>query len=130
MAILSELVKLVAEVEGLDETSVGIFARAAREAGLISQRGRGPSAARMTTRDVANLIIAVNASALAKNVPEVVPAVRRMKSVRYHAEFQSGLERLRSLSFGEALETLLESCRSQKDGTLPLDAFLAEPFSQ
>jgi hypothetical protein len=42
VALLSELVRVVAKVEGLEEVSVGIYARAAREARLISQKGRGP----------------------------------------------------------------------------------------
>ena len=76
MALLSDLVRVVAKVEGLEEVSVGIFARHAREAGLISQGGRGRSAAQMTVRDAANLLIAVNGCSLAKNVPQAVQALR------------------------------------------------------
>jgi hypothetical protein len=82
MALLSELVKIVAEVEGLDEVSVGIFARQAREAGHIKQGGRGRSAAKMDVQDAANLLIAVNACALAKEVPEAVPLYRSMQTAR------------------------------------------------
>ena len=76
MALLSELVRMIAKVEGLEEVSVGIFARHAREAGLIAQGGRGRSAAKMTFRDAANLLIAVNGCALAKQVSDSVPLFR------------------------------------------------------
>lgn len=78
MALLSELVRVVAEYEGMDEVSVGIFARHAREAGLISQGGRGRSAAKMTARDAANLLMAVNGCSLAKDVPTIVPLLRSL----------------------------------------------------
>jgi hypothetical protein len=82
MALLSELVKIVAEVEGLDEVSVGIFARQAREAGHIKQGGRGRSAAKMDTEDAANLLIAVNACALAKDVATGVSTYRSLLVMR------------------------------------------------
>ena len=68
VALLSDLVKVVAAVQGMEGVSVGIFARAAREAGFINIRGRGRGAAHMSTRDAANLLIAVNGS-LAKRFP-------------------------------------------------------------
>jgi hypothetical protein len=79
VALLSDLVNAVAAVEGLDQVSVGIIARAAREAGLISQKGRGRGAAQMHTRDAANLLIAVNGSSLAKDVRDKVPLLRGLK---------------------------------------------------
>jgi hypothetical protein len=53
---------------------------------------RGRSAARMATRDAANLLIAVNASALAKNVPDVITSSRKLKAVSYISEFRTRLE--------------------------------------
>jgi hypothetical protein len=72
MALLSTMVKAVAEIEGLDETQVGWIARYLREAGLISQAGRGRGAARMSAKDAANLLIAVNGSASAKDAVKTV----------------------------------------------------------
>ncbi|WP_054144812.1 hypothetical protein [Bosea sp. AAP35] len=68
MASIGKLVSAIAEIEGLDEGAVKLIARYAREAGYISQGSYGPGAARMTPRDAAHLLIAVNASALAKDV--------------------------------------------------------------
>jgi hypothetical protein len=52
MAILSELVTTVAKVSGMDQATVALIARHAREAGLIAMSGRGPSAASMGLTDV------------------------------------------------------------------------------
>lgn len=73
MALLSALVKAIADVEGIDEVQVGWVARHLREAGLISQAGRGRGAAHMTCTDAANLLIGVNAAFSAK---EAVAAVQ------------------------------------------------------
>lgn len=72
MALLSELVTAIASVEGLEESFVTGVARYLREAGLISQAGRGRGAAKMTYADAAALLIGVNATTLAKDAPEVV----------------------------------------------------------
>jgi hypothetical protein len=87
----------------------------------------------MTTRDAANLLIAVNASALAKNVPDVIASSRKLKAVSYFSEFRTRLERferLNALSFGASLELLIEWSRQEDNGTVPLNALLAEPFSE
>lgn len=72
MALLSELVSAIAAVEGIEESFVAGVARYLREADLISQAGRGRGAARMTTNDAAALLIAVNATVLAKDAPSVL----------------------------------------------------------
>ncbi len=69
MALLSELVGVIAEVEGLEESFVVGVARYLREAGLISQAGRGRGAAKMQVQDAARLLIAVNSTVLAKDGP-------------------------------------------------------------
>ncbi|MFC1455735.1 hypothetical protein ACETIH_03170 [Microvirga arabica] len=116
MVLLSELVKIVAEVEGLDEVSVGIYARSAREAGHIKQGGRGRAAAKMDVRDAANLLIAVNACTLAKDVAEAVPVYR---SMQIEDETYTGKDRalltkvgvFRSgATFGTDLEQILSFC--------------------
>jgi hypothetical protein len=72
MARLSELTAVIADVHGVPEPSVVQIARHLREAGLLSQGGRGLSAAHMTAADAANLLIAVNAAPIAKDAPTIV----------------------------------------------------------
>jgi hypothetical protein len=130
MALLSELVKAVAKVEGADEVSVGTFARAAREARLISQKGRGRGAAQMTSRDAANLLIAFNGSAQAKDVRKRVPKLRALPV----ASSNAGLLRRRDvrellageMSFGNWLEWLIELARPSLDGVSQLEDLLAK----
>src|SRR5689334_4728902 len=78
MVRLSDLVATIARVEGLPEPGVAQIARHVREAGLVSQSGRGLSAARMTIPDAANLLIAVNAAPMAKDAPRAVARYRGM----------------------------------------------------
>src|ERR1700687_3500599 len=111
MALLSELVTAVAQAEGMEEVTVGVFARHAREAGLISQAGRGRGAARMTVRDAANLIIAVNACALAKYVRYGVEDFRSLTSTGVKdAAFPEPIGKIFAsrIQVGEALEILVE----------------------
>jgi hypothetical protein len=60
MARLSDLVQIVADATGETTASVTVIARSLREAGLIATGGRGRSAARMTSRDLASLLLAVS----------------------------------------------------------------------
>ena len=106
MALLSDLVRIVAAVEGLEEVSVGIFARHARESGHISQGGRGRSAAKMSVKDAANLIIAVNGCALAKDVDQNLVNIRRLPLAEAEGQNIIGLAE-KGATFGNDLETLL-----------------------
>jgi hypothetical protein len=114
MATLSDLVRVVAAVQGMDETSVMVMARLAREAGHISQGGRGFSAARMTVRDGANLLIAVNASPTGKDVAATIKRYRSLRPAFRHideglstsgvlARFFDG-----EIRFGDALEEVIK----------------------
>jgi hypothetical protein len=97
MATLGELVEIIARYEGLDPATVRLIARHVREAGLITTGGRGPSAAQMNFADAANLLIAVNASVVAREAPEIVREYRRLKawtSDRTLGEFGDALEKL------------------------------------
>ncbi|WP_162596162.1 hypothetical protein [Methylobacterium sp. 17Sr1-1] len=106
MALLSDLVRTVAAVEGMDEVSVGIYARAAREAGFISQGGRGRSAAKMSVIDAVNLIIAVNGCALAKDVPNSIPIYRNLRVSECDNPGVSPLGGARA-AFGDDLERVI-----------------------
>ena len=80
MTTLSQLVDVVAAVEGLDGDRVAAVARAVREAGLIATYGRGTSAAKMGLADAANLLIAVNAAETARGAPEIVRRYRASRT--------------------------------------------------
>ena len=102
MAILSNLVKTVAAVSGVERERVGAIARAIREAGLITTRGRGPSAAQMSSSDGANLVIAVNTAETARSAPAMV---RRFRTLRTNNRNPS--------EFGRVLDELITA--STKD---------------
>ena len=76
MALFRDLIRTVSEAEGLSEMTVTGIGQYLRDAGLISKLGRGRAAAKMTSEDAAHLLIGVNATALAKDAPEVVIAYR------------------------------------------------------
>lgn len=59
MAVVTELVDAVAALTGREEASVRLFARTLREAGLMTQGGRGRSAPHMTSLDAARLLIGI-----------------------------------------------------------------------
>ncbi|PVE22849.1 hypothetical protein DC522_19110 [Microvirga sp. KLBC 81] len=124
MGVVSDLVKAVAQIEGLDEVSVGVYARHAREAGFITHQGRGRHAARMTVRDAANLLIAVNASPLAKEVPNTIERYRSLrKSPRSLVlDMLGGLDDEATL--GDALEKAIEWCIRDADGNCKMRGIL------
>jgi hypothetical protein len=129
MALLSDLVTAVARAEGMEEVTVGIFARHAREAGLISQAGRGRGAARMTVRDAVNLIIAVNACGLAKDVQYGVEQFRRLPNTGVrHEAYPELLGRIFAprRQLGDALETLVEASAPDAQGNVPLETGMWE----
>lgn len=116
MAFLSDLVREVAKVEGIEEVSVGIFARHAREAGLIRQGGRGKSAAKMNLSDAANLLMAVNGCGLAKDIAENVPKIRALPLLSRCADHAYELE-VEDLSFGESLERFIHLMMNEEERT-------------
>lgn len=76
MARLSELVAGIAEALKVEERSVTLCARYLREAGLIQQKGRGPSAAHMGPADATNLLLGVMAADTIKDGPRSVSLAR------------------------------------------------------
>jgi hypothetical protein len=94
MATLEKLVATIADIEGLGRERVRAIARAVRQAGLITTLGRGPSAARMTETDAANLLIAVNVADTARAVPDMVNRYRRISSRVGITEFGNQFEKL------------------------------------
>ena len=72
MAFFNDLVRVIAEAEGMDEITVTGIGQYVRDAGFITKGGRGRSAALMTAADAANLLIGVNAAGKAKDAAEAV----------------------------------------------------------
>jgi hypothetical protein len=62
MATPGQLVQVMGEVLGIPRATVTVYDRVLAENGLRSKSGRGTSAAKVTSRDAANLLIALAAS--------------------------------------------------------------------
>jgi hypothetical protein len=108
MAILSELVTTVAKVSGMDQATVALIARHAREAGLIAMSGRGPSAASMGPTDAANLLIAVNTTKHASEVARAIPLYRTLVAQERDARgYRHAIEAVGTL--GEVIEQLISA---------------------
>jgi hypothetical protein len=112
MARLPQLIDAISKTSGRDRSSVEHWARAIREAGLITTTKRGVGAAEMTTRDAANLIIAANAAENTKEALQAVPQFRDLETWYSTSEtqaFEGVFARLKDApTFGEALEELIE----------------------
>ena len=72
MALISDLVVELSVMSGIPKPSITVVARHLREAGLLSQKGRGRGAARATPLDAARLCIALMLGRKAKDAPSVV----------------------------------------------------------
>jgi hypothetical protein len=125
MALISDLVSAIAEVEGIPEATVTVLARYAREAGYLSQGARGRNAPRATITDCANLLTIVNGSGCV--LKDTAKVIEQFRGLRLHAPHgsrtQTGLgveftridpDKLRFLdrhgaaTFGEVLESIIE----------------------
>lgn len=120
MASPGELVVAIAETMGFSEATVLVHDRALRAAGFRSTKGRGWSAAKVTTRDAANLLTALLGSWQSR---DAVDSVLRYAKTRVD-EVRSSKDGYRSIhlaelsalppnhSFVRALEALLISAAS------------------
>jgi hypothetical protein len=128
MALVSELASIIADVEGIPEPPVAQIARALRESGLLSSGARGRNAPSASVKDAANLLIAVN-SIGADPYHSAPKLVKSFRSLRIFPEKKLGgrigecdsfasekeFEFLtRGLSFGEALEAIIERFRGDE----------------
>jgi hypothetical protein len=116
-----ELVRKFSELLGIAERTIVLHDRNLVVAGLRSKSGRGTSAARMTARDAAHLLVAVLGSSHVKDSAETV---RRYKETRFHKSASGGYDdstiaALRNLppdhSFVDAVEALIAAAA---DGSL------------
>ncbi len=111
MVVSTGLAKHVATVLGLPETSVASHVRNLREAGLLTKTGRGITAARMTSRDAAHLLIATSASL---NVKDSVRTVSEFGNlVSFYGRSRIALPTFRNLAADhtvlDALSALLDA---------------------
>jgi hypothetical protein len=83
MATLSDLITTLSWTTSIPEATVFAYGRFAREAGLISQGGRGKGAATMTVRDAANLLIAVGGTAVTRDAGTAIKRFRPMRGTIY-----------------------------------------------
>jgi hypothetical protein len=115
-----ELVRKFSELLGIAEPTIVLHDRNLVVAGLRSKSGRGNSAARMTARDAAHLLVAVLGSS---QVKDSVETVRRYSETRFRKDVSDGYEHtiaaLRNLppdhSFVDAIEALVAGAA---DGSL------------
>jgi hypothetical protein len=84
MATLSDLVTALSGVTGLPEATVFAYGRFARQAGLISQKGRGRSAASMSVTDATNLLIAVCATDVTREAGAAIDTFRSLGRGRFY----------------------------------------------
>jgi hypothetical protein len=131
MATPGTLVKTMSDVLGLPEATVTQYDRRLSESGLRSKSGRGSSAARVTARDAANLLIAILGSLVVGGSIKTAPAIcstfgdlRALNEPSWSARFtELGLPALGSMpsghSFVEALTTLIGSAAGGETFTVP-----------
>jgi len=120
MALFKDLVRSVAEAEGISEMTVTGVGQYLRDSGFISKHGRGRAAAQMSTTDAANLLIGVNASNFAKDAVEAVKVFRelyiRPSTIKYEGagilnEITAG-----EIQFGRAIEIVIEAHKLDATG--------------
>jgi hypothetical protein len=126
MATPGQLVQVMADALGISRATVFQYDRVLSEHGLRSKHGRGTSAAKVTSRDAANLLTAIAAASplglSAKDSAEICKKFSALRSLG-PAEAKSevaklGLESLARLpdghSFEKALAALIE-CAGQRE---------------
>jgi hypothetical protein len=118
MASSTQLSECVAKQLGLPEATVALHMRNIREAGLITQGGRGRSSARMTATDAAQLLITSAGSLNPKDSVEVVERYAGIEKTR-RSKWKIGLvPKLDQLpkrhTFAEALTALIESAMANE----------------
>jgi hypothetical protein len=131
MASPGALVLMMAESLGISPATVTQFDRVLAEGGMRSKGGRGTSAAKVTARDAANLLIAILGSpmegAAVKNAVQTcrsyasLPVLRRASAADAFRRF--GLPKIAALrkqhNLGDALETLIAGATAGQDFVIP-----------
>lgn len=116
MASSVELSECIAEQLGLPSATVLLHMRNIREAGILTQGGRGRSAAAMTAADAAHLLIASVASTGPKDslsATKSYAAIPRARPTNWKPPLIAGIDRLAAQhTFVEAMTGLINSARS------------------
>jgi hypothetical protein len=113
MATLTNLVSALAHVTGLPEATVFAYGRFARQAGLISQGGRGLGGAQMTATDATNLLFAVCGTRVTRDAGKAISALRPLPgeitdSQRNPAELQGWTDRFTEFAAKQSGEVQLQ----------------------
>ena len=127
VARLSDLVSSLSKALGIPEPRLRLFARHTREGGFITTKGRGTSAAEMTTSDATNLVLAVMGTDTAKEVAKAVETFRRLVPYQLPKNWSKlGIGLVQDLpedhTFGDAMEALIDAAI---DGSV--ESFLTLP---
>jgi len=111
MAHLPALISALSRIWLLDEAAAGVIGRKLREGGVISAAGRGSSAAVMTARDAAALLIGLASGVSPGRAPELVRQYLAMIRVGAdHSDPDRSLlprDVTAAPTFGQALEALV-----------------------
>jgi hypothetical protein len=144
MASPGQLVQVMADVLGISKGTVTQFDRVLAENGLRTKRGRGRSAAEVTSRDAAYLLIALAASQSANEGPSTC---KKFSSLKWLSEVDDdsreglskiGVKALANLPdghcFGAALSALIDSAGTGEmdkfsEGLIWVHFYLASPLS-
>lgn len=111
MAKLPVLISRIAPFDGRSPDALAHVARLVRESGYIATTKRGSGAAEMTTRDAANLLIALHGSDSPKRAPEAVEHFRTLpfSMCTPESRFDEKItDAFSAATFGEALEKTIE----------------------
>ena len=112
LARLPALIGKIAPLDGRSVETLAHIARIIRERGLMATTKRGVGAAEMTSRDAANLLIALNGAQHPQEAPEAVQYYRTLPLTRQSDPGKgypaSAYKVLNAPNFGEALEKLID----------------------
>jgi len=142
MAVVSELVAAISEVEGIPFATLELLVRHAREAGFVTTGARGRNAPPASVSDAVNILIAANAGGpVVRLAHEAIPIYRQLfsngggyraaepkgRGVEYLAIEEEPLAFLNEpASLGETMETVLERFGPQTVGDDNLDSYLVK----
>ncbi|MFD6316887.1 hypothetical protein [Methylorubrum thiocyanatum] len=122
------MIATVADVSGVDASSVKLIARYLREAGHIGQQSSGAGAAKMAVSDAAALLIGMNAASLAKDAVNAADEIGRLP-LEYLTTLDKAHQRYADLhvhladsaNFFDALSYLLDFHGSDNDVSTVLE---------
>lgn len=115
MTLPSTMVAVLAYNLGRPEGQVTSYVRRLREAGMITQKGRGRGSARMTSRDALRVVLGLAASDEAVNAPAHVEVAEASILMSEGAVRIGEVMIARGALFGDVLEALVEAYRGDRE---------------